>query len=53
MSFLDAEDRAHLALVAPIAARWLALVFGSFVLVLVLAVTAGFAVWLFRLTSGY
>ena len=53
MSFLDAEDRAHIALLAPIAVRWLALAFGIVLFVLVFAVTAGIAVWLFRLTSGY
>ena len=53
MSFLDADDRAHLALLAPIAARWMALAFATVAVVLLLAVTAGYAVWLFRLTSGY
>jgi len=53
LSFLDAEDRAHLALAAPIVARWAALAVGSIVAVLLFAVTAGCAVWLFRLVSGY
>lgn len=53
MTILDAEDRAHLALMAPIAVRWAGLVFAMLAGMLVLAVTAGVAVWLFRLTSGY
>lgn len=53
MTFLDAEDRAHLALLVPAILRWTATVALALVLMLVFAVTAGSAVWLFRLTSGY
>lgn len=53
MSFLDADDRAHLALLVPIVTRWVAVGFAGIVAVLLFAVTTGVAVWLFRLTSGY
>lgn len=53
VTILDDEDRAHIdALVG-----WLALrcfvVFGAIAMMLLFAVTAGYAVWLFRFASGY
>lgn len=53
LTLLDPEDRAHIALAVPIFVRWAAGIVLALVLVVVFAVTAGVAMQLFRIISGW